>query len=66
MVVTGEAPLDISPKFTQPLLDTPQTISVVPQELMEEQATSTLREALRNVAGVSASRRARAASRATP
>ncbi|MET0619369.1 MAG: TonB-dependent siderophore receptor [Thermoanaerobaculia bacterium] len=53
MVVTGEAPLDISPKFTQPLLDTPQTISVVPQELMKEQANTTLREALRNVAGVS-------------
>ena len=36
MVVTGEVPLEISPKFTQPLLDTPQTISVVPQELMTE------------------------------
>ena len=53
LVVTGEAPLEISPKFTQPLLDTPQTISVVPQELMQEQANTTLREALRNVAGVS-------------
>ena len=53
MVVTGETPLDISPKFTQPLLDTPQSISVVPRELMQEQANTTLREALRNVAGVS-------------
>ena len=53
MVVTGEVPLEISPKFTQPLLDTPQTISVVPQELMQEQANTTLRDALRNVAGVS-------------
>ncbi len=53
LVVTGEAPLDISPKFTQPLLDTPQTISVVPKELMQEQANTTLRDALRNVAGVS-------------
>ena len=53
MVVTGETPLEITPKFTQPLLDTPQTISVVPQELMKEQANTTLREALRNVAGVS-------------
>jgi catecholate siderophore receptor len=53
MVVTGETPLEISPKFTQPLLDTPQTISVVPGELMKEQANTTLREALRNVAGVS-------------
>lgn len=52
-VVTGEAPLEISPKFTQPLLDTPKTISVVPQELMEEQANTTLRDALRNVAGIS-------------
>ncbi len=53
MVVTGETPLEITPKFTQPLLDTPQTISVVPEELMKEQANTTLREALRNVAGVS-------------
>lgn len=41
-----------SPKFTQPLVDTTQTISVVRKEVMQEQAATTLTEALRNVAGV--------------
>jgi catecholate siderophore receptor len=42
-----------SAKYTAPLLDTPQSISVVPQQIMAEQNTSTLRDALRNVAGIS-------------
>ena len=42
-----------SGKYTQPLLDTPQTISVVPQQVMSEQNTTTLRDALRNAAGIS-------------
>jgi catecholate siderophore receptor len=42
-----------SPKFTQPLLDTPQSITVVPAELMQEQGVTTLRDALRNVPGIS-------------
>ncbi|ABR88907.1 TonB-dependent receptor for iron transport [Janthinobacterium sp. Marseille] len=41
-----------SPKFTQPLVDTTQTISVVRKEVMQDQAATTLTEALRNVAGV--------------
>src|SRR3569833_1869382 len=41
------------PKYTQPLTDTPQTISVVPQSVIEEQNITTLRDALRNVAGIS-------------
>jgi catecholate siderophore receptor len=45
--------VNVSPKFTEPVRDTPQTISVVDAEVMEEQATSTLRDALRNVAGLS-------------
>lgn len=40
-------------KFTQPLLDTPQTIDVVPKNLIEEQGDSTLRDVLRNVPGIS-------------
>jgi catecholate siderophore receptor len=51
--VSGQVPVNISPKFTEPVRDTPQTINVVPTETMEEQATSTLRDALRNVAGIS-------------
>ena len=53
MEVMGKAPVDISPKFTEPILDTPQTISVVPREVMEQQGATTLRDALRNVAGIS-------------
>lgn len=41
------------PKYTQPLVDTPQSVSVVPEPLMEDQAATTLREAVRNVAGIS-------------
>lgn len=40
-------------KLTQPLLDTPQSISVVPRQLMDDQATITVRDALRNVPGIS-------------
>ena len=42
-----------SAKYTEPLLDTPQSVSVVPQQVMAEQNTATLRDALRNVAGIS-------------
>ncbi|MDP2228208.1 MAG: TonB-dependent siderophore receptor, partial [Moraxellaceae bacterium] len=42
-----------SPKLTRPLLDTPQTVNVVPQALLEEQGVQSLRDALRNVTGIS-------------
>lgn len=41
------------PKLTQPLLDTPQSIDVVPQHVIQDQGATTLRDALRNVAGIS-------------
>ena len=41
-----------SPKFTQPIVDTPQTIAVIKQELLQQQAATTLSEALRNTPGV--------------
>jgi len=37
-----------SPKFTQPLRDTPQTIQVITKELFNQQGATTLTEALRN------------------
>jgi catecholate siderophore receptor len=40
-----------SPKFTQPLVNTTQTISVIKQEVFHEQGATTLTEALRNVPG---------------
>jgi catecholate siderophore receptor len=41
-----------SPKFTQPLLDTTQTINVIGSDLFNEQGATTLTEALRNSPGV--------------
>jgi catecholate siderophore receptor len=41
------------PKFTQALVDTPQTIDVVPQHVIQDQGATTLRDTLRNVAGIS-------------
>ena len=42
-----------SPKYSEGALDTPQTITAVPQEVMQQQGVTTLRDALRNVAGIS-------------
>jgi catecholate siderophore receptor len=41
-----------SPKFTQPLVDTPQTVVVVKKELFQQQSATTLSEALRNTPGI--------------
>ncbi|HVR49848.1 MAG TPA: catecholate siderophore receptor Fiu [Pseudorhodoferax sp.] len=41
-----------SPKFTQPLVDTPQTITVIKKEVLRDQAATTLTDALRNTPGI--------------
>ena len=41
-----------SPKYTQPLVDTTQTINVIGSDLFNEQGATTLTEALRNSPGV--------------
>lgn len=41
-----------SPKYTEPLLDTPQTITIVPRELIEDQKLLTLRDILSTVPGI--------------
>jgi catecholate siderophore receptor len=41
-----------SPKFTQALVDTPQTIAVVSKEVLKQQGATTLSQALRNTPGV--------------
>lgn len=52
--VQGEKQEELaSPKFTQPLVDTPQSVTIVPAELMQAQGVTTLRDALRNVPGIS-------------
>ena len=51
--VTEHVEVMPSPKYSAPVLDTPQTITQVPQEVMQAQGTTTLRDALRNVPGLS-------------
>lgn len=41
-----------SPKFTQSLQDTPQTIQIIGEDLFNQQGATTLTEALRNTPGV--------------
>src|SRR5262245_32559318 len=41
-----------SPKFTQPLIDTPQTIAIIGPEVLRQQRATTLSQALRNTPGV--------------
>ncbi len=40
-------------KFTEPLLETPQTVAVVPQFVLHDEQNTSLRDALRNVPGIS-------------
>src|SRR5687767_7782922 len=41
-----------SPKYTSPLRDTPQTLTVVPQQVIEDQSLLTMREILSTVPGI--------------
>ena len=41
-----------SPKLTQPLADTPQTIVVIPRDVFTQQAQTSLRDVLRNTSGI--------------
>jgi len=41
-----------SPKFTESLLDTPQTINVIGKQIIQQQGATTLTDALRNSPGV--------------
>ncbi|HTJ96932.1 MAG TPA: TonB-dependent siderophore receptor [Rhodocyclaceae bacterium] len=50
--VPYKATVSANPKYTQPLLDTPQTISVIKKETFLEQGAATLMEALRNTPGI--------------
>ena len=41
-----------SPKFTAPLVDTPISVTILPQSVMQETAATSLQDALRNVPGI--------------
>lgn len=47
-----KAEVSANPKLTQPLVDTPQTITVIKKEVLREQGAITLMEALRNTPGI--------------
>ena len=51
-VIGERAPSVTSPKYTQPLIDTPQTLTIIPSAIYEAQAQTTLRDALRNTPGI--------------
>jgi catecholate siderophore receptor len=52
--VTAALPDSISmERFTEPLIQTPQSVTVVPQFVMHDEGVSTLRDTLRNVPGIS-------------
>lgn len=50
--VMAPAPVVSSPKFTQPLLDTPRTVAVITDEVFVAQGATTLRDVLRNTPGI--------------
>ncbi|MBB5692226.1 TonB-dependent receptor [Muricoccus pecuniae] len=58
VAVTGERPANQlqaptgNPRLPNSIQDTPQTINVVPQEVLREQTVTTLEQALRNVPGI--------------
>lgn len=41
-----------SSKYTQPLVETPQTVVIIPQEVISQRNATTLREVLRNTPGI--------------
>lgn len=47
-----DVPVSRSPKMTAPLLDTPRTVQVVPQQVIQDQAATTLQDVLRNSPGI--------------
>ena len=49
--VTERAPI-ASPRYTEPLRDLPQTITVIPKEVITQQGATSLTDVLRNVPGL--------------
>ncbi len=54
VVVEGKADQQLSsPKYTKPLLDTPQTATIIPAAAIQQQGASTLKQVLKNSPGIS-------------
>ncbi len=52
VTVEGQVAAPASPKYTAPLLDTPQTITIVDHELIEQQSLLNLRDVLSTLPGI--------------
>jgi catecholate siderophore receptor len=50
--VEGNGIEPVSPKFTAPLLDTPRSVTIVPQSVITDTGSTTLLDALRTVPGI--------------
>ena len=52
-VTVSAAPMALaSPKFVEPVRDTPKTVTVIPALVLQQQSAATLRDALRNTPGI--------------
>ncbi len=51
-VVAERKPASANPKYSEPLRDIPQTITVVTKEVLDAQGVTSLRDAVRNVTGL--------------
>ncbi|PWW08161.1 catecholate siderophore receptor Fiu [Mangrovibacter plantisponsor] len=60
LVIQAQAPslylpgVSADPKFTQPLVDTTRTVTVIPDQMIKDQGVTNLTDALKNVPGVGA------------
>lgn len=54
-VEVNETATVLSPRYTEPLRDIPQTITVIPKAIIEQQAATSLTDVLRNVPGLTIS-----------
>jgi catecholate siderophore receptor len=59
VIIQGTRPEDYNvtipllPRLTEPLIDTPQTINVIPEEVLRDRAVTNINDALRSVTGIS-------------
>ena len=59
VIIQGQRPEDyrvgipLLPRLTEPLIDTPQTITVIPEQVLRDRAITNINDALRTVTGIS-------------
>ena len=59
IIIQGTRPEDYRvgvpqlPRLTEPLIDTPQTITVIPEQVLRDRAVTSITDALRSVTGIS-------------